>query len=127
MYQQEYASQKQVPGHRKVSKAECEILEEQHMKKCQLMKMEDMPADPSAVLGHGWIDQFQNHIETFIQEHLTEAAAIMTLPGTAEEDIVHLHSLRHLVASAVQEEELVWQPEYASTCAKLDWENIWDG
>ncbi|KAF8257568.1 hypothetical protein EI94DRAFT_1708845 [Lactarius quietus] len=95
--------------------------------------MEDLPADPSAVLGQAytctlimcshevvpqhtpdmikeeneaqeyfeetkdilqmfclsrWMDQFQNHIETFIQECLSEAAAIMTLPGKAEEDIL---------------------------------------
>ncbi|KAF8265994.1 hypothetical protein EI94DRAFT_1803720 [Lactarius quietus] len=136
------------------------------------MKMEDLPADPSAALGQaytcalimrshkvdpwrtpdmikeeneaweyfeetkdilqlfclsGWIDQFQNHVKTFIQERLSEAAAIMTLPGKAEEDIVCLHGLQRLVASTIQEEELVRQPEYASACAKLDQANIWDG
>ncbi|KAF8266102.1 hypothetical protein EI94DRAFT_1701987 [Lactarius quietus] len=142
------------------------------MKKCQLVKTEDLLAGPSTVLGQaymcalimhshevdpqctpdmikeeneaqeyfeetkdilqlfclsGWIDQFQNHVKTFIQECLSEAAAIMTLPGKAEENIVCLHGLQCLVASAIQEEELVQQHEYASACTKLDQANIWDG
>jgi hypothetical protein len=73
----------------------------------------------------GWIDQFQKHVEDFIQERLAEAASIMAVPGT--EDSVRLHGLRRLVAGAFQEGELVRQPEYATTSAKLDSAVVWQG
>jgi hypothetical protein len=76
---------------------------------------------------YGWIDQFQKHVEDFIQERLAEAANIMAVPGKEEEDSVRIHGLRRLVAGAIQEEELVQQPDYAATCAKLDRAIIWDG
>ena len=41
-YQQDYAWQKWAPSCRKVSKAECALLEEQHVQKCQLMDQEDL-------------------------------------------------------------------------------------
>jgi hypothetical protein len=72
-----------------------------------------------------WIDQFQKCVEDFIQERLSEAMGIMASPGT--EDSVRLHGLRRLVAGAVQEGELVRQPEYATTSAKLDRAIIWQG
>jgi hypothetical protein len=75
----------------------------------------------------GWKDQFQKHTEDFIQERLAEAANIMAVPGKEEEDSVRIHGLRHLVAGAVQEEELVQQPDYAANCAKLDRAIVWDG
>ena len=75
----------------------------------------------------GWIDQFQKHIEDFIQEQLAKAASIMAVLGTEEEDFTRLHGLRRLVAGAVQEGELVRQPEYAATCAKLDGAIVWHG
>jgi hypothetical protein len=73
----------------------------------------------------GWIDQFQMHIEDFIGERLLEAKSISTVPGA--EDSVRLHGLRRLVAGAVQEGELVRQPEYATTSAKLDCAMVWQG
>lgn len=73
----------------------------------------------------GWVDQFQQHVEDFIQERLGEAASIMAEPGT--EDYVRLHGLRRLVAGAFQEGELVRQPEYATTVAKLDHAVVWQG
>jgi len=73
-----------------------------------------------------WTDLFQMHAEDFIQEKLSEAASIMATPGI-EEDPIHLHGLRRLVASAIQEVELVQQPGYAATCAKEDGAIVWDG
>jgi hypothetical protein len=75
----------------------------------------------------GWMDQFQKHVEDFIKEQLTEAANIMAVPGKEGEDSIRIHGLRRLVAGAVQEEELVRQPDYAATCAKLDRAIVWDG
>jgi uncharacterized protein YdeI (YjbR/CyaY-like superfamily) len=75
----------------------------------------------------GWIEQFQQHVEGFIEGRLAEAAKIMALPEKEEEDIVHLHGLRRLVAGAFQEEELVQQPDHAFAYAKLDRAVIWDG
>ena len=75
----------------------------------------------------GWIEQFQQHVGNFIQARLAEAAKIIEKPEKQEEDMVHLHRLRRLVAGAFQEEELVQQPDRAFTCAKLDGAIIWDG
>src|ERR1700761_1069698 len=47
-YQREYSWRKQVPGHRKVSKKERALLEEQWNQKHQLMEMEGLPAYPKA-------------------------------------------------------------------------------
>jgi hypothetical protein len=74
----------------------------------------------------GWIKQFQKHIDDFIQDRLSEAAALMARL-TEEGDSICLHGLRCLVAGAIQEGELVWQPNYAATCARLDRAIIWDG
>ena len=51
----------------------------------------------------------------------------MAVPEKQEEDTVHLHHLRRLVAGAFQEEELVQQPDHAFTYAKLDGAIVWDG
>jgi hypothetical protein len=75
----------------------------------------------------GWMDEFQEHIEDFIQQLLSVAAIIIAVSVTAEADNVHLHGLCHLVAGAIQEGELVRQPTYATTCVKLDRALVWDG
>ena len=75
----------------------------------------------------GWIKQFQQHVEIFIQARLAEATKIIAAPEKQKEDIVHLHRLRRLIAGAFQEEELVQQPDQAFTYAKLDGAIIWDG
>jgi predicted phage-related endonuclease len=75
----------------------------------------------------GWIAEFQKRVQDFITERLDEAANIIAEPGSEMEDIIRLHGLRRLVAGAVQEEELVRQPDYAFACAKLDRAIIWDG
>jgi hypothetical protein len=75
----------------------------------------------------GWIDEFQEHVEDFIQQYLLAVAIITTAPVTAEEHHVHIHRPHCLVAGAIQEGELVWQPTYAAICAKLDRALVWDG
>jgi len=50
-YQQEYAQQKQAPGHQKVSKAEHVLLEEWHMQRHHIMAMEDLPPCSKAAIG----------------------------------------------------------------------------
>ena len=75
----------------------------------------------------GWITEFQKRVQDFIKDRLDEAANIIAKPSSEAEDIVRLHGLRRLVAGAVQEEELVRQPDYASACAKLDRAIRWDG
>jgi hypothetical protein len=72
----------------------------------------------------GWMDEFHRHVEDFIQEQISEAESVMAIPFKEEEDYVHLHGLRRLVAGASQEGELVRQPNYAHTWAKLI---VWDG
>ncbi|KAN0127150.1 hypothetical protein V8E53_015020 [Lactarius tabidus] len=74
-----------------------------------------------------WIEPFQKHVNDFIQERLAEAAKIMAVLGKELEDAIQLHCLWHLIAGAIQEEELVQQPDYAFTYAKLDRAIIWDG
>jgi hypothetical protein len=75
----------------------------------------------------GWVAHFQKHVKTFIQERLSEAAEILAVPGKREGDLVHLHRLRRLIAGSFQEGELVQQPDYAFTSARLDGAIIWDG
>jgi hypothetical protein len=72
-----------------------------------------------------WVDDFQRQVDDFIQERLTEAENIVAALG--EEDSDRLHGLRRLVAGAVQEGELVRQPDYATACAKIDRALVWDG
>ena len=73
-----------------------------------------------------WMDEFQKCVEEFIQQHLL-AASILTVASVTAEDQVHLHGLRRLIAGAIQEGELVRQPTYAETCAKLEKALVWDG
>jgi hypothetical protein len=73
-----------------------------------------------------WMDEFQKCVEEFIQRHLL-AAKIITATSVTAEDYAQLHGLRRLIAGAIQEAELVRQPAYAETCAKLDKALVWDG
>jgi hypothetical protein len=186
-YQREYAWRKQA-RRRKVGKAERALLEEQRVKKHQLLEMENLPVytkvaasqcvcflSHNSTLTHksrayvcslivrsqavdrrrtqdmmqeeeraqeyfeemkdilrlfclsGWMDQFRERTQDFIQEQLGKAANIMAASGKDDEDIVRLHGLRRLVAGAVQEEELLQQPGYAFTYATLDSAIIWNG
>jgi hypothetical protein len=49
-YQREYARRKRAPGHRKVSKVERQLLEEQYVKKQSLMETEGLSKTPSTAV-----------------------------------------------------------------------------
>jgi len=49
-YQQEYERRKRAPGHRKVSKVERQLLEEQYVEKQSIMKAVDLPKTPGTAL-----------------------------------------------------------------------------
>jgi hypothetical protein len=73
-----------------------------------------------------WMDEFHKCVEEFIERHLL-AAEIITATSVTAEDYSQLHGLRRLISGAIQEAELVRQPAYAATCAKLDKALVWDG
>ena len=78
-----------------------------------------------------WEKNFKDHINKFIRDHLIEKELITAVPCKSieeeENDHIHLHGLRCLVAGAVQEWELVQQPKHAAMCAKLDHALVWQG
>lgn len=79
---------------------------------------------------HFWKHDFQIGVEIFIKRYLSEATDIRANPyryESKEEEDRALHFIRRMVAGAVQEGELVWQPEYASECVKLDGALVWEG
>jgi hypothetical protein len=191
-YQREYARRKRAPGHRKVSKAERQLLEEHYVKKRSLMETEGLPrslrtahspcvlsslailvltqtlrvyacelivhsqtVDPRRtawmaekeenarqhfeelkdvllMFSPGWWKKnFKHHVDKFIGDRLVEKELIAEVPAKDKEeeenDRIHLHGLRRLVAGAVQEWELVQQPEYAAAYAELDGALVWKG
>jgi hypothetical protein len=67
-----------------------------------------------------WMEAFQKFVDNFIQDRLLLAANIMAKLVIKEEDRVHLHGLRCLVAGTVQEGELVQRPKCHVAWAKLD-------
>ena len=78
-----------------------------------------------------WKRDFKHYVDKFIEEHLDEKIFITEIPCEDEEeeeqDRIYLHGIRHLVAGAVQEWELVQQPKHAATCAELDGALVWQG
>ena len=78
-----------------------------------------------------WKKDFKFYVDRFIEERLDSKDLIAEIPGEDEEDKdldrIYIHGLRRLVAGAFQELELVQQPEYAATCAKLDGALVWQG
>ena len=78
-----------------------------------------------------WKRDFKSYVDKFIAERLYERDIITAIPGEDEEeeenDRIHLHGIRRLVAGAVQEWELVQQPKCAATCAELDSALVWQG
>ena len=78
-----------------------------------------------------WEKNFKDHVDEFIRDRLIEKKLITAVPGESieeeENDRIHLHGLRRLVAGAVQEWELVQQPKHAAMCAKLDHALVWQG
>jgi hypothetical protein len=80
---------------------------------------------------HEWKPQFKICVDKFIDTNLEEAKALLSVPCEnecqEEEERMCLHSIRRLVAGAVQEWELVQQPEYATRCAEIDGALVWQG
>ena len=78
-----------------------------------------------------WKKNFKHHVDKFIGDRLIEKELITEVPAKDKEeeenDRIHLHGLRRLVAGAVQEWELVQQPKYAAACAELDGALVWKG
>jgi len=60
---------------------------------------------------HWWKREFKSYVDKFIVECLNKKDIITAIPGEDKEeeelDHAHLHGIRHLVAGAVQEWELV--------------------
>jgi len=78
-----------------------------------------------------WKKDFKSYVDEFIAERLLQKDIITAIPGENEEeeelDHICLHRIRHLVAGAVQEWELVQQPKHAATCAEIDGALVWQG
>jgi hypothetical protein len=78
-----------------------------------------------------WKKDFKYYVDKFIGECLYEKKLITALPPRDKEEEesnrICLYRLRRLVASAVQEWELVQQPKHATMCAKLDGTLVWQG
>jgi hypothetical protein len=87
--------------------------------------------DLQSLFPHEWKNRFKIRVDKFIDENLKEAKTLMSVPceneRQEEEERMCLHSIRRLVAGAVQEWELVQQPEYATKCAEVDGAIVWDG
>ena len=75
--------------------------------------------------------RLQAYVDKFINEHLYKKEFIVLMPCVSEvdekEERKSLHGLRHLVAGAIQEWELMQQPNHATLCAKLDGALVWQG
>ena len=78
-----------------------------------------------------WRKDFKRYVDKFINEHLYKKEFIILMPCVSEvdeeEERKSLHGLRRLVAGAIQEWELVQQPDHAALCAKLDGALVWQG
>ena len=78
---------------------------------------------------HRWRKDFKHYVDKFINEHLYKKEFIVLMPCISEADEKEkrksLHGLWCLVAGAVQEWELVQQPNHAVLCAKLDGALVW--
>jgi hypothetical protein len=78
-----------------------------------------------------WRKEFKKYVDNFIKEHLREEEFATMMPWQdekeREQERIHVHELRRLVAGAVQELELAQQPEHAATCAKLEGALVWQG
>ena len=72
-----------------------------------------------------WKKSFKDYVDEFIENCLDEKVFIPC--EDKEETCTRLHELQRLVAGAIQEWELVQQPEHAVMCAKLDGALVWQG
>ena len=78
-----------------------------------------------------WKKDFKSYVDKFIAEQVEWKEIFTVMPCRDEEgekrERICLHGLRRLVAGAIQEWELVQQPEHASACAELDCALVWQG
>ena len=85
----------------------------------------------STLSPHRGRKDFKCYMDKFINEHLYKKEFIVLMPCVSkvdeEEEHKSLHGLWRLVAGAIQEWELVQQPNYAALCAKLDGALVWQG
>ena len=85
----------------------------------------------STLSPHRWRKDFKCYVDKFINEHLYKKEFIVLMPciSKVDEEKEHksLHRLRCLVAGAIQEWELVQQPDHAALCAKLNGALVWQG
>ena len=78
-----------------------------------------------------WRKDFKRYVDKFINKHLykKEFIVLMLCVSKVDEEEEHksLHGLQCLVVGAIQEWELVQQPDHAALCAKLDGALVWQG
>ena len=80
---------------------------------------------------HWWRKDFKDHVDKIIKWCIDQKELITSTPRIDEEDEedarMYLHGLRRLVAGAIQEWELVQQPDHAFICARIDGALVWQG
>jgi len=80
---------------------------------------------------HWWKKDFKSYVNEFIAQRLLKKDIITIIPGENKEeeelDCICLHRIQCLVASAIQEWELIQQPKHAAMCVKLDGTLVWQG
>ena len=85
----------------------------------------------SAQSSRCWRRNFKDYVDKFIKWCLDQKELITLTPCVDEEDEIEvrmcLHRLRCLVAGAIQEWELMQQPDHAFICAKIDGALVWQG
>jgi hypothetical protein len=79
-----------------------------------------------------WKKDFKSYVDKFIAEQIEWKEVLTVIPCRDEEEgeereRICLHGLRCLVAGAIQEWELVQQPEHAAACTELDGALVWQG
>jgi hypothetical protein len=93
--------------------------------------LEDLKCILSELSPCWWKKDFKYYIDKFIEERLVEKEFVTSIPcedeNEEEQDCIYLHALRHLVAGAIQEWELVQQPKHAAMYARLDGALVWQG
>jgi hypothetical protein len=92
---------------------------------------EDLKCILSELSPRWWKKDFKYYVDKFIDERLVEKEFVTLIPcedeNEEEQDCIYLHTLRRLVAGAIQERELVQQPKHTAMYAKLDGALVWQG
>jgi hypothetical protein len=78
-----------------------------------------------------WKKDFKSYVDKFIAEQIEWKEVLTVTPCRDEEgeerERIRFHGLRRLVAGAIQEWELVQQPNHAVACTELDGALVWQG